>query len=124
MSDFGVSNADMQREINRGALQQLWHALISGKDQEAVQAYRDDAILRSPQGGERIAGRAEFAVHGLLGSGEMLVKVNSIVGDGGLWVSECETLWHQERALLVSVAEVYEGKIFRETRYRVPKHVG
>ena len=39
------------------------------------------------------------------------------------WVSECETLWHQQATLLVSVAEMYNGKIIRETRYRVPKQL-
>ena len=123
MSDFGVSDADMQRDLNRGALQQFWDALITGKDGQVAQIYEDDATLRAPQGGETIAGRADIAARGLLEAGERLIKVNSIVGNGGVWVSECETLWHQQATLLVSVAEMYNGKIIRETRYRVPKQL-
>ncbi len=115
---LAVSDADMQREINRGALQELWSALIKGH--AAAKIYREDATLLAPQAGERLAGRADTAARGRLETGEQLVKVNSIIGDGGLWVSECETLWHQERTMLVSVAEMYDGKILRETRYRVP----
>ena len=115
---LAVSDADMQREINRGALQELWNALIKGH--AAAEIYREDATLLAPQAGEGLAGRADTAARGRLETGEQLVKVNSIIGDGGLWVSECETLWHQERTMLVSVAEMYDGKILRETRYRVP----
>ena len=117
-----VSDSDMQREINQGALQQLWEALIKGQDTTKI--YRNDAILRAPQVDERMAGQADIGAHGQLESGEQLVKVNSIVGDGGVWVSECETLWHQKKTLLISVAEMYDGKIMRETRYRVPRQIG
>jgi hypothetical protein len=123
MSDFGVSDADMQRELNRGALQQFWDALIAGKDEHAAQIYQDDATFCVPQGGERIAGRKDIATYGLLETGERLIKVNGIVGDGGVWISECETLWHLQATLLVSVAEMFNGKIVRETRYRVPKQL-
>lgn len=115
---LAVSDADMQREINRGALQELWNALIRGH--ATARIYREDAILLAPQAGERLIGQTDTAARGRLETGEQLVKVNSIIGDGGLWVSECETLWHQERTMLVSVAEMYDGKILRETRYRVP----
>ncbi|MDQ8730091.1 hypothetical protein [Bradyrhizobium sp. LHD-71] len=122
MSDFGVSDADMQREINRGALQQFWDALLGGRNKEAVQIYLDDAIVRIPQSEDSITGRADIAARGLLAAGESLVKVNSIIGDGGLWVSECETLWDQQPTLLVSITEMNDGKIIRDTRYRAPKH--
>ena len=115
---LAVSDADMQREINRGALQELWDALIKGH--ATAKIYREDAILLAPQAGERLADRGDTVARGRLETGEHLVKVNSIIGEGGLWVSECETLWHQERTMLVSVAEKLDGKILRETRYRVP----
>ena len=115
---LAASEADVQREINRGALQDLWDALIKGH--ATAKIYREDAILLAPQAGERLACRPDAAARGRLETGEHLVKVNSIVGDGRLWVSECETLWHQERTMLVSVAEMHDGKILRETRYRAP----
>jgi hypothetical protein len=121
MSDFGVSNVDMQRDVNRGELERFWNALIEGRDQEAMEVYKKDAVVRSPQTGETVAGRADIAAHGLLGPGEKLVQVNRIVGDGGVWISECETLRHQQATLLLSVAEMHDGKIARETRYRAPK---
>jgi hypothetical protein len=121
MSDFGVSDTDMQREINRGALEQFWNALIAGGASQVPEVYVDDAMLRLPQNGEKVAGRANIVARGLLEPGESLVKVNSIVGDGGLWVSECESLWRGQATLLVSVAEMNDGKIVRETRYRLSK---
>lgn len=121
MSDFGVSDTDMQREINRGALEQFWNALIAGEASQVPEVYVDDAMLRLPQNGEKVVGRANIVARGLLEPGESLVKVNSIVGDGGLWVSECESLWRGQATLLVSVAEMNDGKIVRETRYRLSK---
>jgi hypothetical protein len=112
-----VPDADMQRKINRGALQEFWDALIKGR--ATAKIYREDALVLAPQAGESLAGGADTA-RGRLETGERLVKVNSIIGDGRLWVSECETLWHQERTMLVSVAEMDDGRILRETRYRVP----
>jgi hypothetical protein len=98
--------------------------LIVGEDSKAAQIYHDAAVLRSPQVGESISGRASIAAHGLLEPGERLVKLNSIFGDGGLWVSECETIHHHQMKLLVSIAEMDGGRIVSETRYRVPKQVG
>lgn len=124
MGDFGVSDADMQRDVNRGALQQFWDALIAGKARDAAQIYADDAVLRTPQGGEKIVGNVDIAARGLLEPGEKLVRINSILGDRGLWISECETIWKQETMLLVSIAEMHSGKIIREIRYRMPARVG
>ena len=124
MGDFGVSDADMQRDANRGALQHFWEALIAGRTRDAAQIYADDAVLRTPQGGEELVGGADIAARGLLAAGEKLVKINSILGDRGLWISECETLWNQEAMLLVSIAEMHSGKIIREIRYRMPGRIG
>ena len=123
MSDLSVSGEDMRHEVDRDALLQSWDALIAGKDEQAVQIYQDGAVLRLPQSGEKISGRANIAAHGLREPGERVVKVNRIIGDGGLWVSECETLRRRQMTLLVSIAEMQDGKIIREARYRVPKHI-
>jgi hypothetical protein len=124
MNDFSVSGEDMQHDINRSPLAQFWKALIAGRDAEAAQTYRVDAVVRLPQDGETIAGRANIAARGLTQPGERLVKINSIVGDGAVWVLECEARWRQWTTLFVSVAEMQDGTIIQETRYRVPKHVG
>jgi hypothetical protein len=124
MNDISVSDADMLHDTDRDALQRLWNVLIAGDDRQVAQIYQDDAVQRTPQSGESIVGRANIAARGLLEPGERLVRVNSIFGDGGLWVSECETIHQRQIKLLVSIAEMNGGKIVRETRYRVPKHVG
>lgn len=123
MSDLSVSGEDMRHEVDRDALLQSWDALIAGKEEQAAQIYQDGAVLRLPQSGEKISGRANIAARGLREPGERVVKVNRIIGDGGLWVSECETLRRRQMTLLVSIAEMQDGRIIRETRYRVPKHI-
>lgn len=115
-----ASDSDMQREINRGALEQFWDTLSAGE--VVAQIYREDAILRIPQAGLEITGRTDIAAHGPLEDGEQLVRVRSIIGDEWLWVSDCETRYRQNQTLLVSVAEMRDGKIIRETRYRAPMH--
>ena len=123
MGDFSVSDADMRHEIDRGALELYWDALIAGKDKEAVQCYAEDAVQHLPQDGQKITGRTSIAAHGLLAPGERLVKVNSIIGNGRLWISECETLHHEQVMLLVSIVEMLGGRIIAETRYRAPRHI-
>jgi len=121
MSDLSVASADMQIEINRGALDQFWRALIEARAEEALQVYADHAVLCFPQTEEMFVGRTNIGARGLLNPGEKLVKVNRIVGEGGLWVSECETARHSQTAMLVSVLEMDDGRIIREARYRCPK---
>lgn len=120
MSDFSVCDADMQLDANRGALQHLWEELKAGHLQKAAKIYANDAFLYLPQYGTCIAGRADIAARGLLQPGEVFVKVSRIAGDGGIWACECETQLHQRKTLLVSIAEMHNGLILRETRYRVP----
>lgn len=120
MSDFGVADADMQREINRASMQELWQALIAGEREKAAKVYANDAVMHFPQDGTFVAGRADIANRSLLHSGETFVALNRIVGDGQVWVSECETHLHGQMVLLVSVAEVHDGLILREARYRAP----
>jgi hypothetical protein len=121
MGDFGVADADMQREINRASMQELWQALIAGEREKAAKAYANDAVMHFPQDETFIAGHADIASRGLLLPGETLVALNRIVGDGQVWVSECEAHLHGQMMLLVSVAEVHDGLILREARYRVSK---
>jgi hypothetical protein len=119
MNDLSVANADMQSEVNRGVIQQLWAGLIAGRDEQVKDAYDRKAVIRVPQTGKRIAGRTNIASRGLLEPGEKLVKVNCIVGDGDIWVSECEILRRDQTMLLVTVSVLHDGKILRETRYRL-----
>jgi hypothetical protein len=123
MGDFSVSDVDMQHEIGHGTLEQFWEALIAGEEKQAVQIYDEGAVLRSPQDGRKITGRTNIAARGLLEPGERLVKINSIVGYGRFWVCECEALQHEQLMLLVSIVEMDDGRIVRETRYRMPRHI-
>src|SRR5690242_2265512 len=120
MSDFSVADADMQREMNRGRVQELWQALIARDLKQAAGAYDNDAVMHFPQDGTFIAGRFEIASRGLLKPGETFVALNRLVGDGQVWVSECEAQVHGQKMLLLSVAEMLDGLILREARYRIP----
>jgi hypothetical protein len=124
MSDFSVLDADMQRDLNRDGLRKLWQALMDGRIESAAKVYARDAILLLPQDGGRIEGRAQIAAGGLMQPGERFVKLGRIVGDGGVWISECDVCAGQQRKLLISIAEMHDGVILRETRYRVPVAAG
>jgi hypothetical protein len=119
MGDFSVTDADMQREMNRSGVQELWKALLERDREQAATAYANDAVMHFPQDGTFIAGRLEIASRGLLQPGEVLVALNRIVGDGQVWVSECEAYMHGQKMLLISVAEMHGGLILREARYEV-----
>jgi hypothetical protein len=119
MGEFSVMDADMQREMSRSGVQDLWKALLERDREQAAKAYANDAVMHFPQDGTFIAGRLEIASRGLLQPGEVFVALNRIVGDGQVWVSECETHLHGQRTLLISVAEMHGGLILREARYEV-----
>lgn len=119
MSDFGVADADMQREMNLGCIQKLWEALIARDLEQAAAAYDNDAVMHFPQARTFIAGRVEISSRGLLPPGETLVALNRLVGDGQVWVSECEAYSDGQKMLLLSVAEMLDGLILREARYRI-----
>lgn len=119
MGDFSVSDADMQGEMNRSGIQGLWKALLERDREQAVRAYADDAVVHFPQDGTFLAGRLEIASRGLLQPGEVFVALNRLVGDGQVWVSECEAYMHGQKTLLMSIAEMHGGLILREARYEV-----
>lgn len=121
MGDISVSDDDMEATDDRDSLDNFWKTLIAGDTKQASEIYLDDAVLRVPQSGERIVGRSAIASRGVLEAGEKLVSVNSIAGADNIWVSECEARWHRKNVLIVSVAEMDDGKIVTETRYRVLK---
>ena len=56
MSDFSVAAADMQDEINRGGLHELWQGLIAGDLEKAAKAYASDAVMHVPQDGRTLVG--------------------------------------------------------------------
>jgi hypothetical protein len=120
MGDLNVTDVDVQRETNRGGVQELWKALSERDRERAAKAYANEAVMHFPQDGTFIAGRSDIAGRGLLQPGEVFVSLNRVVGDGQVWVSECETFRHGQKRLLISVAEMLDGLILREARYEAP----
>ena len=120
MGDISVSDEDIEATDDCESLKNFWKALIAGDVAQATEIYRDDAVLRVPQTGEKIVGRSAIASRGVLEAGEKPVSVNSITGADNVWVAECEARWHRKKILIVSVAEMDDGQIVAETRYRVP----
>ena len=120
MGDISVSDADMEAESDRGSLEKFWQALIDGKDARATDIYQPEAVLVLPQTGETITGRDAIAARAPLRPGVSLLKVNRIVGHGGLWITECEAQREQQTLLIVSIARMDHGRIVHETRYDAP----
>jgi hypothetical protein len=119
MSDFSVLDADMQRDLNRDGLRKLWQALMDGRIESAAKVYARDAILLLPQDGGRIEGRAQIAAGGLMQPGERFVKLGRIVGDGGVWISECDVC----RRSATEVADKYSRNARRRdlARNAIPR---
>lgn len=102
----------------RAALERHWAASAAGNQDAEHEIYDDDTILEYPQSGERIRGRhnvqAQRSAHPDRPSGFV---VRRIIGEGGLWVSECVITYGGRPFNTVSIMEFQAGKVVRETQY-------
>jgi len=100
-------------------VQGLWRA-IGGRDWEtAATLLHDDFVQEWPQSGERIVGRDDaLAVNREFPGGPPHMTVRRAVSGGDLGVMETELVYADgSRFHGVSIVEVREGRIVRETDY-------
>jgi ketosteroid isomerase-like protein len=102
---------------NRVVAERFWRAMAQ-RDLNAIEKLRaEDFVLEWPQSGERVRGRevAKDIEETYEGQGVLLPR--RIVGIGGFWVIEAMLMNDGDRSFIVSVLEIDEGKIIKQTDY-------
>jgi ketosteroid isomerase-like protein len=94
-----------------------WKAMADEDMQTAADLYNDDAIQEWPQSGERVVGRKNIMAINENYPGLPRVTIRRVVGSGDLRVSEVTLDYGGDRYEVVSILELRDGKIARETDY-------
>jgi hypothetical protein len=114
---MGHPNMD-ERDAGQVA-EAVWRALEAG-DWDAAGGYLgEDFIQEWPQSGERIVGRDNtIAINQNFPGGLPTMRFRRTLADGDLAVLEVELTYADgSRYLAVSVIELHDGKVVRETDY-------
>jgi SnoaL-like protein len=99
----------------RAALERHWSDI---NDLEQVHAiYHDDVIVEFPQGGERIVGRANLRAMREAYPAAVTLTLQRLRGHGDLWVGESIIAYDGAPMHVVSILELRDGKVARETNY-------
>ena len=104
------------REIRR-ALDAHWVASDADDFQAEHKIYHEDAVLEYPQSGERIRGRRNIQASRAAQPNKKRFKVQRILGAAGLWVTELVLAYDGKPSYVVSIMELRDGKVDRETQY-------
>ena len=99
------------------ALRQHWAASDANDFDREHRIYRDDAILEYPQSGERIRGRQNIQASRVAQPNAKRFTLRRIVGGGNVWISELVLTYDGHPSYAVSIMEVEDGKVVRETQY-------
>src|ERR1700759_1064650 len=101
----------------REALDRHWAASDANDFEVEHDLYRDDAVLEYPQSGERIRGRRNIQASRTAQPNRKRFTVRRITGAGGLWVTEFVLTYDGRPSYTVSIMELLDGKVVRETQY-------
>ena len=101
----------------RAALDRHWAAADNDDFDVEHDMYREDAVLEYPQSGERIRGRRNIRASRVAQPNAKHFKVRRIVGTGALWVTEFILTYDGRPSYSVSVMELLDGRVARETQY-------
>ena len=104
------------REI-RAALERHWAASDANDFAVEHEIYCEDAVLHYPQSGERIRGRDRIQESRTVQPSKKRFSVQRIIGDGELWVTELVLTYDGIPSYTVSIMELSDGKVARETQY-------
>ena len=102
---------------NRKAIERYLQAAQDGDLSAMADAYHEDAVQEWPQSGERIVGRPNIMSVTANYPGLPKASVRRIVGSGDLWITEITLDYGGARYQAVSILEMRDGKIARETDY-------
>jgi hypothetical protein len=101
----------------RAALDLHWAASDANDFEVEHQIYREDAVLEYPQSGERIRGRRNIQASRVAQPNMKRFTVPRILGAGDLWVAEFVLTYDGQPSYTVSIMELDDGKVARETQY-------
>jgi hypothetical protein len=107
----------MDEDEFRDALNRHWAASDRNDFDAEHDIYGQDAVLEYPQSGERIRGRHNIQASRMAQPNAKRFKVRRITGSGGLWVTEFILSYDGLPSYSVSIVEVLDGKVIRETQY-------
>jgi len=107
----------MEDQEFRAALERHWAASDAGDFEVEHRIYRQDAVLDYPQSGERIRGRHHIQASRFAQPSRKRFTVRRIVGGGDLWVSELVISYDERPSHTVSIMELEDGEVVRETQY-------
>lgn len=107
----------MDDQTVRLSLQRHWDASDAGDFDAEHEIYREDAVLDYPQSGERIRGRRNIRESRFVQPNRKRFKVNRIVGNGDLWVTEFVLTYDAAPSYAVSIMEFRDGLVINETQY-------
>src|SRR6516162_3427712 len=108
---------DMEDREIRAALDRHWAASDANDFEAEHQIYQEDAVLEYPQSGERIRGRLKIQSSRAAQPNRKRFTVRRIIGAGDLWVTEFVLSYDGRPSYTVSIMELLDGKVARETQY-------
>ncbi len=106
-----MQDQDRRRSIE---LHFEWAGRYAGK---ASEIYAEDAVLESPQGGERIRGKANILALRSACPASLDFEMRRTIGSGDLWVNEYVIRYDGRPSKVVGIMEFRGGEVFRETVY-------
>src|ERR1700752_2887283 len=101
----------------RAALDQHWAASDANDFETEHRIYHEDAVLESPQSGERTRGRRNIQNQRASQSSKKRFTVRRIIGGGDLWVTELILTYDGKPSCTASIMEFKGDKVARETQY-------
>ena len=101
----------------RAALDRHWAASDANDFEGEHQIYAEDAVLEYPQSGERIRGRGRILASRAAQPNRKRFTVRRVIGAGDLWVTEYVLTYDGRPSHTVSIMELLDGKVARETQY-------
>ncbi len=107
----------MEDRAIRAALDLHWAASDANDFEVEHQIYRDDAVLEYPQSGERIRGRRNIQASRFAQPSKKRFTVRRILGAADLWVTELVITYDGQPSYVVSIMELSDGQVRRETQY-------
>src|SRR5438105_223263 len=107
----------MEDQEIRAALDRHWAASDANDFEAEHRIYREDAVLEYPQSGERIRGRRNIRASRFAQPNQKRFTVRRILGAAELWVTEFVLTYDGRPSYAVSIMELRDGLVHRETQY-------
>jgi len=101
----------------RAALERHWAASDASDFEVEHDIYDEDALLEYPQSGERIRGRRKIQESRTVQPNKKRFSVRRIIGTGNFWITEFVLTYDGTPSYSVSIMEIRDGKVVRETQY-------